>query len=126
MQSEDAQDTLFEKKYKEDLKNNYPCYAGACWAFEQIFSGDLSARKNPKDLQIKEDARLIFLDLYAFAVKELGSEAVQQFSKSIQHEEGRASFHGKRSSTNNIFRKKGFFCKKEIQFLEKTYKKLLK
>jgi len=109
--------TLFTQRYKNSLKELYPCYAGVCWAVETLERAKQSSQE-------WRDARDTFLDLYAFAVKELGEEAMQQFVKSIQSAEDRSSMHGRIRKPLPEFREKAFFCKMEIKSLEKLRQKL--
>lgn len=115
--------TLFEKKYKESLIEKNPCYAGVCWALERIESLSKSKSLTESEKQELQDAKAVFLDLYALALKELGEEAVSRFCDSIRYSENRKSFYGRRGVSDPYFREKGFFCKLEIQRIEKFKKK---
>lgn len=124
MTSKDADDTLFEKKYKEELKEENACYAGVCWAVDKIKRRDSGKKLNKAEEQEAEDAVFVFLDLYPLALKELASEASKNFIESIKSAEDRKTFHGRCGKPDPIYRKKAYFCKYEIRFLESVHKRL--
>ena len=111
--------TLFTRRYKDSLREMYPCYGGLCWAVQIL-------EEKKQTSQEWKDARDTFTDLYALAVKELGEEAMKQFVKSIQSAEDRSSMHGRMRKPFPEFREKAFFCKLEIKKLEKIYQELSK
>lgn len=124
MASKNADDTLFEKKYKEELKEANPCYAGVCWAVGKLSKRDDVKKLKQEEAQEAEDAVFVFLDLYPLALEELASEASKNFIESIKSAEDRKTFHGRCGKPDPIYRKKAYFCKYEIRFLESVHKRL--
>jgi len=103
----------FLASYEKQIKDRNPCYEGLCWAADVI---ETSCPK--QDALLLQDARALFSELYAFAVQELGKEAVAKFSESIQKQESR-----QQRSAFNLEREQAFWCKREIRRLEEFKKK---
>ena len=109
--------SLSESIYKNSLKKRYPCYSGVCWALSKIEEEEPSK-------QVWQDARATFLDLYPFAVQELGKEASSLFIESIKAAESRREVLKAVEKPLPPFRDKAIFCKLEINQLERVHKKL--